>query len=70
MSGVGFEPTRANTADLKCSPLDHSGIQTGGVAPFFCFFCFCVFLWIFIFCEFTYLEMLFLSQVYLSLASL
>ena len=38
MSGVGFEPTRANTADLKSAPLDHSGIQTCGVSPFFCFF--------------------------------
>ena len=28
MSGVGFEPTRANTADLKSAPLDRSGIQT------------------------------------------
>ena len=26
--GVGFEPTRANTDDLKSSPLDHSGIQS------------------------------------------
>ena len=27
MPGVGFEPTRANTADLKSAPLDHSGNQ-------------------------------------------
>ena len=26
MLTVGFEPTRANTADLKSAPLDHSGI--------------------------------------------
>ena len=26
MLAVGFEPTRANTADLKSAPLDHSGI--------------------------------------------
>ncbi len=25
MQCVGFEPTRANTEDLKSSPLDHSG---------------------------------------------
>ena len=25
LRGVGFEPTRANTDDLKSSPLDHSG---------------------------------------------
>ena len=27
MPDVGFEPTRANTADLKSAPLDHSGNQ-------------------------------------------
>ena len=27
MPGVGFEPTRTNTADLKSAPLDHSGNQ-------------------------------------------
>ena len=26
MPGVGFEPTRTNTADLKSAPLDHSGM--------------------------------------------
>ena len=30
MLGVGFEPTRANTRDLKSPPLDHSGIQAHG----------------------------------------
>ena len=25
MMEVGFEPTRANTAELKSAPLDHSG---------------------------------------------
>ena len=25
LTSVGFEPTRANTEDLKSSPLDHSG---------------------------------------------
>ena len=25
MQGVGFEPTRITTEDLKSSPLDHSG---------------------------------------------
>ena len=33
MTGVGFEPTSANTEDLKSSPLDHSGIQSGGLCP-------------------------------------
>ena len=33
MTGVGFEPTSANTEDLKSSPLDHSGIQSGGLVP-------------------------------------
>ena len=28
MSVVGFEPTRANTEDLKSSPLDLSGTLT------------------------------------------
>ena len=28
MSIVGFEPTRANTSDLKSDPLDHSGKLT------------------------------------------
>ena len=27
MTGVGFEPTHANIADLKSAPLDHSGNQ-------------------------------------------
>lgn len=27
MIGVGFEPTRTNTADLKSAPLDLSGIR-------------------------------------------
>ena len=27
MIGVGFEPTRTNTADLKSAPLDLSGID-------------------------------------------
>ena len=27
MHGVGFEPTRANTAELETAPLDHSGIH-------------------------------------------
>ena len=26
MPGVGFEPTSANTVDLKSTPLDRSGI--------------------------------------------
>ena len=35
MSIVGFEPTRANTDDLKSSPLDHSGIQAVYQLTFF-----------------------------------
>ena len=29
MLGVGFEPTSANTVDLKSTPLDRSGILAG-----------------------------------------
>lgn len=29
MMEVGFEPTRANTAELKSAPLDHSGTPSG-----------------------------------------
>ena len=36
MTGVGFEPTSANTEDLKSSPLDRSGIQSGGLVPLKC----------------------------------
>ena len=28
MTGVGFEPTRCDAADLKSAPLDRSGIQS------------------------------------------
>jgi hypothetical protein len=28
LSGVGFEPTHPKILQLKCNPLDHSGIQT------------------------------------------
>ena len=37
MTGAGLEPASANTEDLKSSPLDRSGIQSGGVAPFLYF---------------------------------
>ena len=36
MTGAGFEPASANTEDLKSSPLDHSGIQSCRLVPFFC----------------------------------